>query len=55
MICINNVVAVAATVGVIGMEGKLIRRNAIPMVIYSLAAALLVGVLISSGFNPLPL
>ncbi len=55
MICINNVVAVAATVGVIGMEGKLIRRNAIPMVIYSLAAALLVGVLITSGFNPLPM
>ncbi|OPL08517.1 MAG: lactate permease [delta proteobacterium ML8_F1] len=55
MVCINNVVAVAATVGVIGMEGKLIRRNAIPMVIYSLAAAGIVGLLIVSGFNPLPL
>lgn len=39
MVCVNNVVAVCATVGVIGMEGKLIRRNALPMIIYSLAVA----------------
>lgn len=39
MVCVNNVVAVCATVGVIGMEGKLIRRNALPMIIYSLAIA----------------
>ncbi|MCK5764190.1 MAG: L-lactate permease, partial [Clostridiales bacterium] len=55
MVCINNVVAVAATVGVVGMEGKLIRRNAIPMVIYSFLVAIIVGILIMSGFNPLPL
>ncbi len=55
MVCINNVVAVAATVGVVGMEGKLIRRNAIPMIIYSFLVAIIVGILIMSGFNPLPL
>ncbi len=39
MICINNVVAVCATVGVIGMEGQLIKRNAVPMIVYSAIAA----------------
>ena len=34
MTCVNNVVAVCATVGTPGREGLLIRRNAIPMVIY---------------------
>jgi lactate permease len=55
MVCINNVVAVCATVGVIGMEGQLIKRNAIPMVIYSLAAGILVAILIALGYNPMPL
>lgn len=40
MTCVNNVVAVSATVGTTGSEGKLIRRNAIPMVIYGLAVGL---------------
>ncbi len=30
MICVNNVVAVCATVGCVGAEGIIIRRNAIP-------------------------
>lgn len=47
MVCINNVVAVCATVGVIGMEGQLIKRNAVPMVIYSTVAAMFVLVLSS--------
>jgi lactate permease len=55
MVCVNNVVAVCATVGVIGMEGKLIRRNAIPMFIYSIAIAVFFAVLIYTGFNPFPL
>jgi len=42
MICVNNVVAACATVGAIGVEGILIRRNFIPCVMYSLAAALFV-------------
>lgn len=55
MICVNNVVAVCATVGCIGAEGTIIRRNAIPAFIYYLAVMIIVMVLISSGFNPLPL
>jgi len=47
MICINNVIAVCATVGVIGMEGQLIKRNAVPMTIYSLIASIFIFVLSS--------
>lgn len=46
MISVNNVVAVCATVGLIGVEGLLIRRNFIPCVIYSLAAAAFVMILL---------
>jgi len=53
MVCVNNVVAVCATVGTIGVEGKLIRRNAIPCVLYGLATGVFVAILIYSGFNPL--
>lgn len=55
MICVNNVVAACATVGALGVEGKLIRRNAIPALIYTIVVAVIVAILIYSGFNPLPL
>ncbi|SMB94378.1 lactate permease [Desulfonispora thiosulfatigenes DSM 11270] len=55
MICVNNIVAVCATVGTIGAEGKLIRRNAIPCFIYGIAVATFVAILIYSGYNPMPL
>ena len=35
MICVNNVVAACATAGTAGREGKIIRINAIPCVIYT--------------------
>lgn len=38
MICVNNIVAVAATVGIKGVEGNIIRRNAIPTALYALGA-----------------
>lgn len=38
MICIHNVVAASATCGLLGQEGKLIRRTAIPTLYYLLAA-----------------
>lgn len=53
MVCINNVVAVCATAGVIGMEGQLIKRNAVPMLIYGLAAGSFVAILIALGVNPM--
>ncbi len=36
MICVNNVVAVCATLGIMGAEGKLIRRNIVPMIMYAI-------------------
>ena len=41
MICVNNVLAVCATLGIVGVEGKLIRRNTLPMLVYGLAVVLL--------------
>ncbi|NIA12241.1 MAG: L-lactate permease [Nitrospiraceae bacterium] len=41
MICVHNVVAVCATVGIIGKEGKVIKRNLAPMFIYAIAAGIL--------------
>lgn len=55
MICVNNVVAACATVGAIGVEGKIIRRNAIPCFIYTIIVAIFVAILIYSGFNPFPI
>jgi lactate permease len=34
MACVNSVVAACATVGVQGAEGKLIRKCAVPMLVY---------------------
>ncbi len=36
MVCIHNIVAVCATVGLSGQEGSLIRRNAMPLLVYGL-------------------
>ncbi len=45
MVCIHNIVAVCATVGLSGQEGPLIRRNAMPLLVYGLVAGTL-GLLI---------
>lgn len=52
MICVNNVVAVCATVGCIGAEGIIIRRNAIPAFVYYVLVVVVVGALILLGVNP---
>ncbi len=41
MICVHNVVAAAAVVGLVGREGDLIRITVLPMIYYALAAGLL--------------
>jgi len=38
MICVNNIVAVSATVGITGMEGQIIKRNLVPVFLYALLA-----------------
>ncbi len=51
MICIHNVVAASATVGLAGREGTLIRGVLLPLGYYLLAAGLL-GLAFTRGFSP---
>ena len=44
MICVNNTVAVCATVGAPGKEGKIIRINLLPTVIYTAVVILVAAV-----------
>jgi len=46
MICVHNVIAACATVGLAGVEGILIRRNLIPMTIYGIMAGIIGLVLV---------
>ena len=54
MICVHNIVAVCATTGTNGNEGRLIRTNIIPCLIYALTVAALVGIFLVMGVNPMP-
>lgn len=51
MICVHNVVAASATVGLIGKEGALIRRVLLPMTYYLLAAGFLGMAIIHGTIN----
>lgn len=56
MTCINNIVSACATTGTVGREGLLVKRDAIPMVIYSLTMVLIMGIAIFVlKINPYPL
>lgn len=50
--CINNAVAASATLGISGKEGKLIKINVIPMVIYTLAVVAVFIVAVALGITP---
>ncbi len=53
MIAVHNVVAAAATVGLIGREGDLMRKVAIPFLYYITFAGTLTYVMVwGVGFNP---
>ena len=45
MICVNNVVAACATTGTLGNEGKIIKINIVPCLIYCLIAIIVLGVI----------
>ena len=51
MICVHNVVAASATVGLVDREGEIIRRTLIPTVYYVVQGGLVASALISGGFN----
>jgi len=52
MVCINNVVAVTATVGCVGVGGKIIRINAIPAMVYYILVTLIIMAFMAMGINP---
>ena len=45
MICVNNVVAACATAGTAGREGKILRMNIVPMLIYTVFVILIAACL----------
>ncbi|OES46564.1 L-lactate permease [Domibacillus iocasae] len=51
MVCVHNVVAASATVGLVGKEGALIRRVLLPLTYYLLAAGFLGMALIHGTIN----
>ena len=55
MTCVNNIVAACATCGTVGTEGRLMRSNVVPMVIYALLTVLILGGLIVVGYDPFPI
>lgn len=46
MICIHNIVAVGAVVGLFGMEGIILRKNVLPFLLYGLLAGVMTLVLL---------
>lgn len=50
--CINNAVAACATIGTAGREGKLIKLNVIPMLIYAVIVIAIFAIAIFLGINP---
>ena len=55
MVCVNNVVAACATTGTNGNEGKIIRTNALPMVLFSILVVIVVFICIQMVGDPVPL
>ena len=55
MICVNNVVAACATTGTMGNEGKIIKTNIVPCLIYCIISILVLGGMIVAGMDPLGL
>ncbi|MEA2116437.1 MAG: L-lactate permease [Thermodesulfobacteriota bacterium] len=47
MVCINNVVAVCAVVGLVGKEGDILKKTAIPFIFYGLVVGCMVFLILS--------
>lgn len=52
MICVNNVVSACATTGTIGNEGKIIKTNALPCVVYCVIVVAVLGGIMLTGMVP---
>ncbi len=55
MVCVNNVVAATATTGTFGQEGRIIKTNVWPCLIYCALVLLVTGGAIVAGVSPYPL
>ena len=51
MICVHNVVAASATVGLVNREGEIIRMTLIPMTYYIVQGGFIGLALLAGGFN----
>lgn len=51
MVCIHNIVAASATVGLVGMEGQILRRTVIPLILYGAVVGIM-GMLFSYVMFP---
>lgn len=54
MVCVNNIVAATATTGTIGNEGRIIRTNALPMVLFCAIVIVVMLIAMALGVNPVP-
>ena len=45
MICIHNIVAACAVLGLIGKEGDILRRTVIPFILYGIAVGIVAFIL----------
>lgn len=52
MICVNNIVAVCATVDINGVEGKLMKYNIVPAILYCILAVIVSMVLMNLNLIP---
>lgn len=50
--CINNAVAASATLGISDREGKLIKINVIPMLIYTIVVVIVFAIAVALGVQP---
>jgi lactate permease len=51
MICINNVVAVCSTVNIKGVEGRIVARNMIPVILYCAIVLLVSAAVLALGID----
>lgn len=52
MVCVNNVVSACATTGTNGNEGRVIRTNIIPCVVFCIIVVAVIGIAIMMGADP---
>ncbi len=53
MVCVNNVVAACATTGTIGNEGRIIKTNIVPCVIYCVIVVVVMSIVLALGYGTL--